>query len=650
MKTNLLFAAALLAASAMAQPASNVDISKVRLNGEQLHQLVQAKKNVKAQAKSIQKTGIAKESDGTSIMIGFNGNQANQVELRANNVQPKFKLAAQPKAFAENYDISSARKAKSSVSSGAYYRPYGGIYSGGETWTSYDEIVEMAADLGIADPSEYPNGIYLSYVTPWLYTQSLNDSARFDRVIGTTWTVNGTDMNQYLSDASRFPISEIYGTAFGTYYAPAISNARSGSTYFYGSDGDGSAQYAVVAGPDHSEGIVASSFGVYNMYDAEKVYTAWANTYAYGSRSFESSGWGGYVESDLTVIDLGYTGGGLVVDRIDAECISNTDCPVKGNVEDGHFIGATLVDIDMETGEPTYYRTYLAEGDAGVMKLYEYTGGDGAAAYSLHFTFVEEDEDGFSTEISPVLNGYVYLYLYNFKDENVDCGIYMAYNENADGDGNYDNQTHSYYDVWVDGVLQTDSYGDAGWYYDNRTDAAVNFYGYFNCFRDFMVGAKEVTVEIPAEGGWAVSSVDEDGTQYNDIDVASSFPIDDITIEECPDWLVDSEGNLLLQYDDSYFAESETSNVSNVLLFYAGAEALPEGETGRQGDIVLRSNDQVDFIIHVVQGTPTESISKVQNDVVKSDVVYNLQGVKVSKSESELSAGVYVKNGKKFVK
>ena len=650
MKKNLLFAAALLAASAMAQPASNVDISKVRLNGEQLHQLVQAKKNVKAQAKSYQETGITKESDGTSVKIGFNGFRANPVELRANDVQPKFKLSAQPTASTENYDISSARKAKSSVSSGAYYRPYGGIYPGGETWTSYDELVEIAADLGITDPSEYPNGIYLSYNTPWLYTQSLNDSARFDRVSGFTWTVNGTEMNEYLSDTKRFPITEIYGTGFGTYYAPAITNGKSGSTYFYGSDGGGSAQYAVVAGPDHSAGIEAASFGVYNMYDAEKVYTAWANTYAYGSRSFESSGWGGYVESDLTVIDLGYTGGGLVIDRIDAMCISNTDCPVKGNVEEGHFIGATLVDIDMETGEPTYYRTYLAEGDAGIMKLYEYTGGDGAAAYSLHFTFVEEDEEGFSTEISPVLNGYVYLFLYNFKDENVDCGIYMAYNGNEDGNGNYDNLTHSYYDVWLDGVLQTDSEGDAGWYFDDRTDAAVNFYGYFNCFRDFINGAKEVTVEIPAEGGWAISSVDEeDGTQYNDIDVASSLPIDNITIEDYPDWIADFEGNLLLQYDDSYFVESDKSD-GNILIFYVGAEALPEGETGRKGDIVLRSNDQVDFIIHVVQGTPTESISKVQNDVVKSDVVYNLQGVKVGKSEADLPAGVYVKNGKKFVK
>ncbi len=648
MKKNLLFAAALLAASAMAQPSSNVDLGKVRLNGEQLHQLVQAKKNVKAQAKSSQEAGFAKESDGTSVVIGFDGINANPVDLRA-NVQPKFRLMEQSARRAEAFDMSSARRAKSSVSSGAFYRLYGGIFPGGETWTSYDELVEIASDLGISDPSIYPNGIYLNYTTPWLYTQSLNDSARFDRVSGVTWTVNGNDVSEYLSDPSRFPVTEIYGSAFGAYYAPAIANPKGGSSYFFGSDGDGSASYAVLCGADLSEGIVPSSFGVYNMYDAENVYTGYSNTYGYGSRSYESAGWGGFVESDLTVIDLGYTGGGLVIDRIDAMCISDSDCPVKGNVEDGHFIGATLVDIDMETGEPTYYYTYLAEGDAGVMKLYEFTGGDGAAAYSLHFTFVEEDEEGFSTEISPVLNGYAYLYLYNFKDENVDCGIYMTYNGNEDGKGNYDNQTHSYFDVWLDGVLQTDSEGNAAWYLDDVTDAVVNFYGYFNCFRDFGEGAKEVTVNIPAEGGWAVSAIGEDGTNYNDIDVASSLPIDDITIEEYPDWMIDSEGSLFMSYDDDYYLEDEATGISNVLLFYVGAEALPDGVEGRQGDVVLRSNDQVNFTIHVVQGTPSD-IHKIQNDEVKSDAVYNLQGMKVAKSVKELPAGVYVKNGAKFVK
>ena len=85
-------------------------------------------------------------------------------------------------------------------------------------------------------------------------------------------------------------------------------------------------------------------------------------------------------------------------------------------------------------------------------------------------------------------------------------------------------------------------------------------------------------------------------------------------------------------------------------MFYVAAEALPEGETGRKGDVVLRSNDQVDFIIHVVQGTPTEGIKSIQNDAVDAAAIYNLQGVKVGKSETELPAGIYVKNGKKFVK
>ena len=38
------------------------------------------------------------------------------------------------------------------------------------------------------------------------------------------------------------------------------------------------------------------------------------------------------------------------------------------------------------------------------------------------------------------------------------------------------------------------------------------------------------------------------------------------------------------------------------------------------------------------------------NDAVDAAAIYNLQGVKVGKSETELPAGIYVKNGKKFVK
>ena len=650
MKKSLLFAAALVAASAMAQPKANIDFSQARLNGEQLHQLVQAKKAVKAQAKSAEGVALSKVSDGNTLMVGFNGNGATSFAQRAVAPERSFKALTIPSRLATPCDTNTARRAKSSVSSGAFYRLDGGIYPTGETWTSYEELVEIASDLGISDPSIYPNGVYLSYNNPWLYAQALNDSANFVRVAGSSWSINGSDANQYVSDPNYFNVAEFYGLLMGAYYAPTISNIKSGSSYFFGADG-GTAKYAVIAGPNHAEGLETASFGVYNEYDAEHVYTGYSNTYAYGSRAYDSQGWGGYFESDMTIIDLGYTGGGLVIDRIDAMCISNTDCPVKGSVEEGHFIGATLVDIDPVTGDATYYRTYLAEGDGGIKKLYEFSDGDGSAAYSLHFTFVEEDEEGFETEISPVLNGYAMLLLYNFKDENVDCGIYMTYNGNVDSQGNLDNISHSYFDAYVDGVQQLDEDGNPAWGVEDETDAVVNFLGYFNCFRNLEDGSNEITVEIPVEGGMGVTGIDEeDGTVYNDIDVLSSFTLDDITIEEAPDWMLDEEGKVMLSYNDKYFAEDEESGISNVYLFYVAAEALPEGETGRKGDVVLRSNDQVDFIIHVVQGTPTEGIKSIQNDAVDAAAIYNLQGVKVGKSETELPAGIYVKNGKKFVK
>ena len=209
MKKSLLFAAALVAASAMAQPKANIDFSQARLNGEQLHQLVQAKKAVKAQAKSAEGVALSKVSDGNTLMVGFNGNGATSFAQRAVAPERSFKALTIPSRLATPCDTNAARRAKSSVSSGAFYRLDGGIYPTGETWTSYEELVEIASDLGISDPSIYPNGVYLSYNNPWLYAQALNDSANFVRVAGSSWSINGSDAMFPIPTISMLPSSMV---------------------------------------------------------------------------------------------------------------------------------------------------------------------------------------------------------------------------------------------------------------------------------------------------------------------------------------------------------------------------------------------------------------------------------------------------------
>ncbi len=83
------------------------------------------------------------------------------------------------------------------------------------------------------------------------------------------------------------------------------------------------------------------------------------------------------------------------------------------------------------------------------------------------------------------------------------------------------------------------------------------------------------------------------------------------------------------------------------------ATELPAGVTSRYANVIIKGlGVENDNPILVYQGEyPTEGIKAVSKDVEKEDnEIYNLQGVKVGKSEAVLAPGVYVKNGKKFVK
>ena len=71
----------------------------------------------------------------------------------------------------------------------------------------------------------------------------------------------------------------------------------------------------------------------------------------------------------------------------------------------------------------------------------------------------------------------------------------------------------------------------------------------------------------------------------------------------------------------------------------------------RTTTVTFTSNEEVEYPITITQYGAGAGIKGINKDAEKEDTeIYNLQGVKVSKSEADLPAGVYVKNGKKFVK
>ncbi|MDR0232598.1 MAG: T9SS type A sorting domain-containing protein [Dysgonamonadaceae bacterium] len=187
-----------------------------------------------------------------------------------------------------------------------------------------------------------------------------------------------------------------------------------------------------------------------------------------------------------------------------------------------------------------------------------------------------------------------------------------------------------------------------------RADLYIQFNGIFNCLALYDEDLTEVV--FPIEGGWGITA--QEGTvAYNDIDIVSSFDVDDVWIEDMPSWIVDYE------FDNEYFEDY------NVIMLYAKASALPAGVSGRKGNIVVGSYG-VTLSIPVIQGDgglgissskvePT-SVSRSGNDFIlkypataTSVEVYNIAGQKVGDhklnasgtytlSAAGLANGVYI--------
>ena len=153
-----------------------------------------------------------------------------------------------------------------------------------------------------------------------------------------------------------------------------------------------------------------------------------------------------------------------------------------------------------------------------------------------------------------------------------------------------------------------------------------------------------------------------DGTTFEDVNVVK-ISNDGTTPENSLDgWVyVNLAGTDLDNYDIEFSDESaeewlkcyfDSTGLSenNVIFLTFEASELPSDVAGRSTNVIVKGlGVQNETPIIVYQGEYV-GINNVAKDAEKEDnEVYNLQGVKVSKSEADLPAGVYVKNGKKFV-
>lgn len=496
--------------------------------------------------------------------------------------------------------------APAGVADGAYYRP------------SSENL-----KVGLFFSDQYQAWGY-SYNTPILLSQAFKGT--YDRVAGSRWTIGTADNDiegDELNEDGNYDMA-LAGMGVGGYYTPKIWSKR-GASYFYGADDADAPEYSV-----NYKGDVEQSWtvGTYQLYGDVTLYSGFSNTLAFGARDFESGG--KHIQSDKVLVDYGNLGGGFVLQYLELPIITHEQGDPYYFNDD--VVTVELFDINEETGEVKTYTTTVGADD-----VFTDDGTDSGMPL-IHATFTTVDENGFETEIEPVLNGYVQLLLSGFKQEGVNWGLRMCWDNTASDDtwdGGDIGATHGYYDQWVDGVQTLDDEGNVAFFGEECIEPVLSFVGYYNALCEYGTGELVMSAEIPVEGGYAVTAIDEDGTVYNDFDVASSFSMDFIEIVDAPEWVGD------LEYDDQYF---DNDNISNVLMFFVSADALPAGVSGREGDVVLCSNGEVYMTLHVTQGTV--GISQIQNDAVKNNV-YNLQGVKVS---GDLQSGLYIQNGKKIVK
>lgn len=145
-----------------------------------------------------------------------------------------------------------------------------------------------------------------------------------------------------------------------------------------------------------------------------------------------------------------------------------------------------------------------------------------------------------------------------------------------------------------------------------QADLYIQYNGMFNCLAFF--DETQSSINYPVEGGWGIVENDT----YPDLFLYSAYNMDeektDLWIEDAPDWIVDFD------FADDFYEEY------NVVVFYFAAEALPEGVTGRSGEIVLASHG-IKLNVPVRQGEMT-SVNNTKHSDLKVSKVNN--GVRVN--------------------
>lgn len=439
-------------------------------------------------------------------------------------------------------------------------------------------------------------------------------SSKFDAILGDSWsmvTASSTiDLNDQKDSEGNLVLSDL---GIGSYYMPTIQNGK--TSYLYGASKTGQ----ILINASEVESMP------YAMFDANEltgfyggVNTGSASGYAYGS----STPYGG---SGITEIDFGKVAGPLQVESLNMWLTTNAGEERFATDED--YILVTIFD---KVGEETFEYS-------GKVTAENIEAADNGSECAI-VTFTDVDEDGFETEIYPVLRGEVTVVIENTPGCNY--GIIMADSDVEDVDAKgrsiYPSSTAWYHDG---------SQMDEGMYHWQGADAVVMINALYNAMLTYGENSNETTGYVfsdaqysTSDSGeeytWAVSIIDEeDGKKYNDFNIESTF--------NSEMWSVEYDEDVVLGFDIN---EDNFEDYSIVSVFVA-VKALPEGVDSRNTDVVFTSNDGATYTIHVIQGEETGLASV--NEEVANKVSYNLFGQKVADTKA---AGLYIIDGKKVIK
>ena len=266
-----------------------------------------------------------------------------------------------------------------------------------------------------------------------------------------------------------------------------------------------------------------------------------------------------------------------------------------------------------EDGEMEIYATANADEDDVYMSENE--------SSSFTFRFVEDDPI-FGEMEAPVLLDSTSDYLLEITGFEQLTTSWTCVFSPADG------FTGHGYAVLEDGKFATIGYSNA------LTTPQIDLYISFEAIMPVAQVTEsftDVTVMIPAEGGYGLTVYDEEEQDwYLDFDIYTLNSSEWWEEVDVPDWVE-------IEYDDEYIDYG-------VMCVYLSADELPAGMDGRYGEVILSLYGK-EVVIPVAQG---ELPSSVKTKTVKSSkpVYFNING---QQEMNPAKGKVYITDGQKVV-